>query len=57
MAAAQGSSEVMDVLIKKGANLIHTNREGNNFVHLMASHDNAYALKVSGHIQISLNEC
>ena len=47
MAAAEGSSEVMGVLIKEGAKLTCTDGKGNNIVHLMVSSDNADVMKVS----------
>ena len=47
MAAAEGSSEVMSVLIKEGAKLTRTDGKGNNIVHLMVSSDNADVMKVS----------
>ena len=46
MAAAKGSSEAMDILIQKGAQLTRTDGKGNNIVHLMVSNDQADALKV-----------
>ena len=48
MAAAEGSSDAMGVLIKKGAKLTRTDGKGNNIVHLMVSNDKATVLKVSG---------
>jgi len=47
MAAAEGSSDTMHVLIKKGAKLTCTDGKGNNIVHLMVSSDNSNVLKVS----------
>jgi len=47
MAAAEGSSEVMGVLIKEGAKLTRTDGKGNNIVHLMVTSDNADVMKVS----------
>ena len=48
MAAAEGNSEAMGVLIKEGAKLTQTDGKGNNIVHLMVSNDKANVLKVSG---------
>ena len=47
MAAAEGSSDTMHVLIEKGAKLTRTDGKGNNIVHLMVSSDNSDVLKVS----------
>ena len=51
MAAAEGSTEVMSVLLKEGAKLTRTDGKGNNIVHLMVASDNADVLKVSVCIQ------
>ena len=47
MAAGEGSSEAMSVLIKEGARMTRTDGKGNNIVHLMVSSDNSEVLKVS----------
>ena len=47
MAATEGSSDTMHVLIEKGAKLTRTDGKGNNIVHLMVSSDNSDVLKVS----------
>jgi len=54
MAAAEGSSDTMHVLIKKGAKLTCTDGKGNNIVHLMVSSDNSNVLKVSSYNSISI---
>ena len=45
MAAGEGSSEVMSILIKKGAKMSRTDGKGNKTVHLMVSSDNAHPKK------------
>ena len=47
MAAAEGSSEAINTLVKEGAKMTHTDCKGNNIVHVIVSKDNANVLKVS----------
>jgi len=48
MAAALGNTEIMAILIEKGAKLTCTDGKGNSILHLMASNNNVEVLKVSG---------
>ena len=55
LAAVEGSTEVMSVLIQEGAKLTRTDGKGNNIVHLMVGSDNADVLKVSKELCVRMN--